>query len=50
MKKIIFLTTIEHNIGDDFIRDGIIVLLKEILGDFDAHFYPPLRTGSMMFF
>jgi hypothetical protein len=29
MKKICFITTINHNVGDDFVREGIIYLLKQ---------------------
>ncbi len=32
MLKVSFITTVAHNIGDDFVREGIIYLLEEALG------------------
>ncbi|MCD4691923.1 MAG: polysaccharide pyruvyl transferase family protein [Calditrichales bacterium] len=29
MKKICFITTVNHNVGDDFVREGIIYLFKQ---------------------
>ena len=29
MQKISFITTVEHNIGDDFVREGIVYLLMQ---------------------
>ena len=35
-----FITTIDHNIGDDFVREGIIYLLEQlnIIKNFDPKF------------
>jgi Polysaccharide pyruvyl transferase len=30
--RITFITTVQHNVGDDFVREGIIYLLERILG------------------
>jgi hypothetical protein len=32
--RVAIITTIQHNVGDDFVREGIIFLLKKILGDY----------------
>ncbi len=52
MIKVAFLTTIRHNVGDDFIRDGIVYLLQKILGNFEQiliHKHEPLRPGPAVF-
>ena len=33
--KVTFITTVCHNVGDDFVREGIVHLLKEIAGDLE---------------
>lgn len=38
MKKICFITTVNHNIGDDFVREGIIYLLTQRFKDTVLHF------------
>ena len=35
MVKIRLITTLKTNIGDDFIREGIYLLLKEVFGEHD---------------
>lgn len=35
MKKICLISTEQHNIGDDFVREGICSLLRELLGGFE---------------
>lgn len=45
--KIAFITTVNHNIGDDMVRYGIIYLLKKRLGPFDSlliHKHIPLTV------
>jgi len=47
MKKITFITTINHNVGDDFVREGIIYLLKKTLGKIKIstiHKHEPITT------
>jgi len=34
--RITIITTVDHNVGDDFVRDGIIYLVKKIVGEFDV--------------
>jgi hypothetical protein len=36
MKQVCLISTVHHNVGDDFVRMGIIHLLHEVLGDFNA--------------
>ncbi|MDP2653423.1 MAG: polysaccharide pyruvyl transferase family protein [Candidatus Omnitrophota bacterium] len=46
MKNIVFLTTVNHNVGDDFIREGLVYLLKDVVGEFHQiliHKHEPLR-------
>lgn len=33
--KISLITTLNHNVGDDFVREGILYLLEQTVGDFD---------------
>ena len=33
--KVAVITTINHNVGDDFVREGILFLLDRVLGDFE---------------
>lgn len=45
--KVAFITTLHHNIGDDFVREGITYLLNEIYGDIDVlniHKHSPVTT------
>ena len=52
MKNIVFLTTVNHNVGDDFIREGIVYLLKDVVGEFDQiliHKHEPVRPGPGLF-
>ena len=37
IKKIAIITTIKHNIGDDFVREGIIFLLREYFGEIECY-------------
>lgn len=30
--KVTFITTVDHNVGDDFVREGLKLLLEEVLG------------------
>lgn len=34
MKRVCLISTVNHNVGDDFVRAGILCLLREVLGDF----------------
>ncbi len=49
-KKIAIITTLNHNIGDDFVREGIKYLLKEKLGDnisfSNIHKHSPITTRN----
>jgi hypothetical protein len=50
MKKVTLITTVAHNVGDDFVRDGIAYLLERVLGPFEArlvhkHFPVTARRG-----
>jgi len=36
--KITFITTIDHNVGDDFVREGIKYLLRKVLPKKEIHF------------
>lgn len=46
-KKICFITTIKHNVGDDFVREGIIYLLSKLI-DIDSveliHKHSPITS------
>jgi len=33
MKQVCLISTVNHNVGDDFVRTGILSLLKAVLGD-----------------
>lgn len=51
MPKITIITTIDHNVGDDFVREGIIYLLKRVLGEFQTeliHKHIPLTVRPEM--
>ena len=34
-EKATVITTTNHNVGDDFVREGITYLIEKIIGDFD---------------
>jgi Polysaccharide pyruvyl transferase len=36
MKRVCLISTLHHNVGDDFVREGILCLLREVLGTFEA--------------
>jgi len=36
--RVTIITTLEHNVGDDFVRDGIIFLLGKVLGSMELQF------------
>lgn len=36
MKHVCLISTENHNVGDDFVREGILCLLREVLGPFEA--------------
>jgi hypothetical protein len=38
MTRVTIITTLEHNVGDDFVRDGIIHLLGRVLGPMELQF------------
>jgi hypothetical protein len=45
--KVTFITTINHNIGDDFVREGLLYLLEKRIGPFTAaliHKHIPLTA------
>jgi hypothetical protein len=47
MKKICLISTLHHNVGDDFVREGIIWLVRQVLGEvsFDiVHKHFPLTV------
>ena len=49
--KVAFITTIAHNVGDDFVRDGIAYLLRQAIGPFESrlvhkHFPVTARPGA----
>ena len=33
MKRVCLISTVNHNVGDDFVREGILCLLREVLGE-----------------
>jgi hypothetical protein len=35
MKQVTIISTLDHNVGDDFVRDGIVYLLGKILGSME---------------
>lgn len=50
MKRVCLISTENHNVGDDFVREGILCLLREVLGGFEAkvihkHFPATTRGG-----
>jgi hypothetical protein len=38
MKKVTVITTLNHNVGDDFVREGILWLLRKSIGPFQEKF------------
>ena len=36
MKQVCLISTLHHNVGDDFVREGILCLLREVIGEFKA--------------
>lgn len=36
MKRVCLISTLNHNVGDDFVREGILCLLREVLGPVDV--------------
>ena len=36
--RVAFMTTVHHNVGDEFIREGIRSFLDEVLGDYDPFY------------
>jgi hypothetical protein len=36
--KTTIITTLKHNVGDDFVREGILHLLRQVSGDVKCHF------------
>ena len=34
--RVTIITTLKHNAGDDFVREGILYLLEQVLGDLQA--------------
>ncbi|HET6246415.1 MAG TPA: polysaccharide pyruvyl transferase family protein [Tepidisphaeraceae bacterium] len=36
--RVTFMTTVHHNVGDEFIREGIRSFLDEVLGDYDPFY------------
>jgi hypothetical protein len=36
MKRVCLISTLNHNVGDDFVREGILCLLREVLGSIEA--------------
>lgn len=50
MKRVCLISTEHHNVGDDFVREGILCLLRDVLGEIDArvihkHFPATTRGG-----
>ncbi|HYF36879.1 MAG TPA: polysaccharide pyruvyl transferase family protein, partial [Prosthecobacter sp.] len=35
MKRVCLISTVAHNVGDDFVREGIVWLLRKLLGELD---------------
>ena len=49
MKKISVITTVDHNIGDDFVRDGILYLIGQVFGGMEVemvHKHLPITARS----
>lgn len=51
MKKVCVISTLNHNVGDDFVRTGILSLLREVLGDLETrivhkHFPATVRSAA----
>ena len=47
MVKVSIITTVNHNVGDDFVREGIVYLLKKLLGPIELeliHKHLPITT------
>jgi hypothetical protein len=47
MRKVSIITTVRHNVGDDFVREGIIYLLRQLLGPIEVkliHKHLPLTV------
>lgn len=36
--KVVMITTVRHNVGDDFVRDGIVYLLRQYFKNQELHF------------
>lgn len=36
MKRVCFISTVHHNVGDDFVREGILCLFKSLLGEVES--------------
>lgn len=36
--RVTFITTLSHNVGDDFVREGILYLLRKTIGDFEGSY------------
>lgn len=36
MKRVCLISTVNHNVGDDFVRAGILSLLREVLGEIEV--------------
>lgn len=51
MKKVCVISTLNHNVGDDFVRTGILSLLSEVFGDLEVrivhkHFPATVRSAA----
>ena len=50
MKRVCFITTLRHNIGDDFVREGILHLLGRVVGEMQVscvHKHLPLTARPL---
>ena len=50
MKKICLISTLNHNVGDDFVREGIVRLLRQALGEIECmavHKHFPVSVRGM---
>lgn len=50
MKQLCLISTLQHNVGDDFVREGIVWLLRQVLGEVRCrvvhkHFPASVRGG-----
>jgi hypothetical protein len=45
--RVAFMTTVHHNVGDEFIREGIRSFLDEVLGDYDAFYVHKHDTETL---